>query len=476
MLIFYFMRIHLIYIYSLLLLCLVSCEAFDNYSTDPAHRLHFSQDTLFLDTVLTEVPTSTHRLMVYNRQEEALLISSIRLADSSQSGFRICVDGVRGNEFQGVEIAGNDSMYIFVEATFPRQELPHTRLMKDSILFLVNNRQQEVKLQAYAQDALLLQGTVIRGDTVIEEPRPLLIYDSLSIAPNACLTLTSGCRLFFHDGAGLHVHGRLTVEGTREHPVIFRGDRTDRLFPYLPYDRLPGQWEGIRIYPESSHNMIRHADIHGGAFGICAEATDSEQEQLTLEHSVIRQVSGNALELTDGKSLIANCELSNAGKNCVLLQGGNHTFIHCTLANFFSWNLREGSALRLSNTINGTPHPLHTATFRNCLITGSATDELYGERSDDASISFNYHFSHCLIRSVATESEAFCNVLWVEEEDFQTIDQRQQLFDFHLTASSQAIDLGEKEAASDYPTDLCGHSRLEDAAPDAGCYEFQAEE
>ena len=39
-----------------------------------------------MDTVLTGIPTSTQQIMVYNPNDEALLISSITLADGENTG------------------------------------------------------------------------------------------------------------------------------------------------------------------------------------------------------------------------------------------------------------------------------------------------------------------------------------------------------------------------------------------------------
>lgn len=180
------------------------------------------------------------QLKIYNPHKKALLISSINLADAGESGFRINLDGMPGKQFADVEIAGQDSLYIFVEATLPQQKNAGITLIRDSILFQLNGIRQEVKLWAYAQDAYAFRGKVIEQDTLIASERPILIYDSISVAPNAHLTLAAGTRLYFHGKAGMQVHGRLSAEGTLSSPVVFRGDRTDRMFPYLPYDRLPG--------------------------------------------------------------------------------------------------------------------------------------------------------------------------------------------------------------------------------------------
>ncbi len=443
----------------------------EDYSSDPKHILQFSQDTLCMDTVFTGIPTSTRQLKIYNPHKKALMISSITLADAGKSGFRINVDGVPGNRFTDMEIAAEDSLFIFVEATLPAQNNVSATLVRDSILFQLNGISQEIKLWAFAQDALTFRGKVIERDTLITAERPIVIYDSISIAPDAHLILAAGTRLFFHGKAGMQIHGRLSAYGTPSAPVVFRGDRTDRLFPYLPYDRLPGQWGGIRFYNTSYANHLVYADIHGGSFGIRCDSSATDRLKLTLEHSVVRQTSGNALELTACRAVVGNSEISNAGENCVSLLGGDYMFVHCTLANYFSWNTRKGVALQIRNEQDETVYPLSSAIFRNCIIAGSGMDEISGNHSKDENIAFNYYFSHCLINSTEEENDRIVNVVWEKDDNFLLMDSGKQEYNFNLGKKSKAINLGRKEDANMYPTDRNGNSRLQDAAPDAGCYE-----
>ena len=326
-------------------------------------------------------------------------------------------------------------------------------------------------MQAYAQDAFTFRGKVIEKDTLITSQRPILIYDSISIAPDAHLTLAAGTRLYFHGKAGMQVHGRLSVEGTLSAPVVFRGDRTDRMFPYLPYDRLPGQWGGLRFCKTSYENHLVYADIHGGSFGIRCDSSITDRRKLTLESSIIRQVSGNGLELTSCQVVVGNSEISNAGESCVSLLGGDYTFTHCTLANYFSWNVRKGAALQVRNEQDDTAYPLSSAIFRNCIIAGSGTDEINGGRSKNENIAFNYYFSHCLINSIEEENDKIVNVIWEKDDNFMLMDNHTQEYNFNLGEKSKAINWGRKEDANIYPIDRNGHSRLQDAAPDAGCYE-----
>lgn len=462
-----------IYTLILVLLTATACsESWEHYSTDPGMRLSFSSDTLKLDTVLTNIPTSTRLLKVYNRQDEALLISSIDLAGNS--GFRINVDGQKGYHFSNVEIAARDSLHIFVEATLASTGQPTPTLVKDSILFMLNGNRQEVKLTAYAQDAYSLRAHRIATDTVIQTTRPLLIYDSLSVAPNARLTLGPGTQLYFHSKAVMHIHGQLTVNGTLQQPVVFRGDRTDKLFSYLPYDRLPGQWGGIVIHPTSFNNSLDHAEIRGAETGIRCDSSSLQAPKLNLTNSRITQASTDVLSLNHCLAQVTNSELSNAGRHCLSLQGGQYTFVHCTVANFFSWNSRQGTSLYAAHTDEATA-PCK-ATFVNCLITGSNTTEanLPEMNQQQAACQFQNTLLKAPADLILTPTDYPPTL--IQQDAFTAIDTQAQYYNFVPTDGSPAIDAANAQAAQPYPLDRNGHNRLTDAAPDAGCYEAPQEE
>ena len=85
-----------------------SCKK-EEFSTDGNAKLEFSQDTIIFDTVFTQVGSSTEVFTVYNRKNQAIKISSIRLASGMTSNYRLNVDGVPGKSFEDVEIAAEDS-------------------------------------------------------------------------------------------------------------------------------------------------------------------------------------------------------------------------------------------------------------------------------------------------------------------------------------------------------------------------------
>lgn len=235
--------------------CLTSCID-DDFTTNPSHVLAFSTDTVAFDTVFTTIGTSTRSFRIYNRNKKSLNISSIKLADAEHSGFHINVDGMSGDNFTNVEIRGKDSLYVFVE-TISTYQQDNPIFIVDSIVFVTNGVQQDVKLTAYGQDVIIKRGEIFTTDTHLTDERPYLIYDSLVVAPGATLQIEPGARLHFHHRASLLVQGKLQVEGSMETPVQIRGDRLDRLFADLPYDNLGGQGAVSVFIPKVSEIKYR---------------------------------------------------------------------------------------------------------------------------------------------------------------------------------------------------------------------------
>lgn len=107
-------------IYTLLLLaCIIlvsSCR--NDFDTTPSTGdLRFSRDTIFLDTVFTNIGSSTYNFKVYNDTDETINIPNVRLTTGEDSDYRLNIDGVAGRTFENVEILAKDSIFVFVETT-----------------------------------------------------------------------------------------------------------------------------------------------------------------------------------------------------------------------------------------------------------------------------------------------------------------------------------------------------------------------
>lgn len=461
---------------------IAACSDDTDFSSDSSLRLSFSADTISFDTVFTTVPSSRSGMMVYNTNDKALRINCVELLSGGDSGFRVLVDGQFGTSMQNLEIMGEDSMFVFAELTPPKNNAPEPLILKDTLRFtLESGVQQEVLLMAYGRDVSFLRAVTINSDSVITAGH-YVVYDSLVVAEGAKLSVGPGATLYFHDKVPMIVRGTLSAVGTMEQPVVFRGDRTDNIFSYLPYDRLPGQWDGVVLASTSNGNVFEHCDIHSANYGIKMEAGDSTVQRLYINASRLENFYGNALETVQSHATVTNTLLANAGGNCVKIVGGNVNFIHCTIANFFVYKVRD-VALTLHNSYGTTPAPLYEANFINCIVTGSKKDELMGYLSnlgDTVPNCKNYHFENSLINTVVGDDENFVNITVDETEvspfaaeHFGVIDHDVFFYDFHLADVSTARSIGGDLFLNDEKLryDKDGVLR-ESGFIDAGCYQF----
>ena len=144
-------RVYLIFI-AFLVLISFSCRK-DDITTDSSAQLSFSTDTLVIDTVFSTLGSTTKRLLVYNRNNSKVNISSISLDGGAGSQFRINVDGASGNSHNDIEIEANDSLFIFIEVTIDPSSSNDLFIVEENLRFITNGNNQTVRLVAWGQDA-----------------------------------------------------------------------------------------------------------------------------------------------------------------------------------------------------------------------------------------------------------------------------------------------------------------------------------
>lgn len=481
------------YIYYLFLLFVCTsvfyaCNDDDNFSTSNSLRLEFSTDTVRFDTVFTTIGSATKRLMVYNRNSDALRLSSVDLVSGGKKGFRINVDGIIGNSVSDVEILARDSMYVFVEVTVDPLGRDNPLMITDSIRFRFNGVTQYVVLEAVGQDVTLWKGKTMSKDTTLTSKRPFLIYDGLTIDKGATLTIEEGVTMYFHGGSKLQVNGTINAVGTIARPIVMRGDRTDNLFetPKVPYDRVHGQWDGIYVASDSYNNRFENVRIRNGVYGIMFSKSTPDQTKATILNTMIQNTSKEGILAVNAKMIIANSLVANSGKSSVRVIGGNYSFIQNTIVNYMSsyWGFLRDAALVVSNTgidgdLNSVSYPLTSALFANTIVAGSSASEL--RLSQSANYAFNYQFVNCLIRNNGSDDEHFKNIVWGVDPRFRyiySVDTAKEnpdnyyYYNFELTADSPARNKGARAYAVEYPLDIRGVSRLSANAPDIGCYQY----
>ncbi|MDD4822581.1 MAG: right-handed parallel beta-helix repeat-containing protein [Bacteroidales bacterium] len=464
---------------SLLLAGMASCES-DDFSSSPSDRLSFSKDTVSFDTVFTGQASADQRFMIYNPNKKALRIQTLYLADPDHSGFIINVDGQSSNRINDLEIDAKDSLFVFVRINPSGSGQNSPQLFKDSIVFITNGVMQHVKLRAYGQDATRWSGKLITADTTLSGTRPFLISDSLYVAPGVTLTLAAGTTLHFHNGASLKVDGTLVSNGTAASPVVLRGDRIDNLFDDLPYDYLAGQWEGVHLTAASTGNSLTHTIIRGGNYGILADSSDVSALKLEMHNSTIHNVRGHGLQATNCRVEAENSLFTNARYACLSLLGGSYRFLHCTIANYYIWDLREGSSVNIRNYTGSSKenlvyYPVTNTTFTNCIIYGSRYPELlltHTFNKEEVATSFECFFHASLIRSKEQTDNRFTDILWSEDPVFRATGKEDYIYDFHLDSLSAAIGKADPNFSSLLPQDADGVNRMSDGTPDMGAYEF----
>lgn len=459
----------------LLLLLLAGCES--RLTDDPKASVSFSVDTLSFDTVFTCSGSPTRRVLVYNPNDRALLISSVRM-QSGQS-FRINLDGEQTLDYmKDIRLNGGDSLFLFVRATIDPTGQDQPQLVEDNILFDVGDHTATLHLQAYGWDVHLIDSLELTHDTTFTAGKAYLIRNYLLIDKGATLTIQPGAHFYMHDHAQIACYGGLIAKGTLEQPILFSSDRLDDLFEGIPYSYVGGKWDGLYLV-EPDTAFLDYVDILSANIGLYLEG--SGKEHLTLLNSRIHNHSLYGLVLQQTDALVANSEISNCAQYCVYLASGRFDFVHTTIASYFNstryaiqTTIRQDSIspLYINNlSKNRRPTEIHllnsilSGAKKNCLMLATPLPQYYtGE------MAFSYlqtdtlpgSYAHDLIYGQRGDT-LFVNTFYGEKDEY---------YDFHLDSCSHARGIADSLIATQYPLDRDGHSRIL-SHPDAGCYQYQ---
>ena len=428
---------------------LTACSENDSFTTSRFNLLTFSTDTVKMDTVFSTIGSSTYTFWVYNYSGDGIRLNTVRLRNGNQTGFRVNVDGSYLDNQMGaivndLEVRKGDSIRVFVELTAAENLKEEPQLIEDDLVFsLESGVEQKVHLRSYSWDALQVRNLVISKDTLIESSKPVIVYgDGIKVDSGAVLTLRN-TTLYFHDGAGMDVHGTLKTEN-----VVLRGDRLDRMFDYLPYDRVSGQWKGIVFEESSVNNVLTDTEIRNAmtAVRVDSAAMDSTVQRLTMTRCVVHNAKGDGIVSINSHIGLYYCQLTNTYGDCLAVYGGKADIDHCTLGQFYPFAADRGFALVFSNEYD------LKLECRNTIVTGYADDEVMLYRSDEDSLrTLEYYFSDCLLRTPVVEDDtlSFKRIQWETPKDsiqgkqhFVKIDETNLYYDFHLDSLSTAIGKG----------------------------------
>jgi hypothetical protein len=365
--------------------CLASCKPEEEILTHkPENLLRFSDDSVWFDTVFTDLRTKTIRLRVYNSNKNAINLSSVALQNAGASPFSIIVNGQKGSGklVSDVEIEGGDSIWVLVEAKLPanKQNLP--LIVEDQLLFSVNGvaNAQKIPVFAYGQDAHYLRDSVLNCNAVWTSDKPYVIFESVLVKKGCKLVVEAGTRVHSFKSSNIFVKGTLEVNGTKDQPVIFEGTRLEK-----EYEEQPDQWGAIVLFDSSANNYINHAIIRNGLRGVQVGFPNTYGATLLISNSTIRNMSEVGIFAFGSLVTMFNCEVSDCAQYLFAgIQGGNYALWHNTLA--YSGNKgfqRKTPAVAFTNfykdpatSVLAYSEIYPRISMVNNIITGPLADEL----------------------------------------------------------------------------------------------------
>lgn len=480
-------------------------------------NLQFSKDTVYLDTVFTNIGSSTYRLKVYNRSTKDISIPKIQLQKGVASKYRLSVDGMLGDAgaenkiFSNVELLAKDSLFIFIEVTADVASAnPTDFLYTDKIDFYsANGTTQNVDLVTLVQDAyfiypnriqnpdnsytydslnlgvdennepIRIRGRFLRHDInddeyIWNDTKPYVVYGYAAVPSGETLTVKAGARVHFHADSGLIVgeNATLKINGMQsttealEKEVIFEGDRLEPGF-----SETPGQWGTIWLTSGSIGHTISHLTIKNAVVGLLIE---NNAGTMKIENTQIYNSSNIGIyaktATIEGKNIVVNYG-GQAALACTL--GGSYEFKHCTFNN--NWPSSKQVAVLVNNfynKANGAEEVfnLTKADFSNCIIFGSNQNELALVRSSDNLNWTVLNFTKCQIKY---NSPIATNSIYSFLNDASTIIKNKNP-DF-LNIQENKLMIGEASAGNGFgsdvnvPLDIIGNPRT--PSIDLGAYQ-----
>jgi hypothetical protein len=380
-------------------------------------NLNFSTQTVYLDTVFTNIGSSTYNLKVYNRSDEDIRIPTIELENGNNSKYRLMVDGIGGQNFENIEIKANDSIYIFVETTIDILDYTTTAtefLYTDNIVFDGSNFVQNVALVTLVKDAKMIFPSVLNDGELNDfellssqlnwtNTIPYVIYGFPTVPGCETLNIEEGARIYFHRDSGLIIPECSTIiadgdistdSDLMEKEIIFQGDRLEEI-----YQDIPGQWGTIWLQEGSTNNLFDHVTIKNATIGIRSDGNDGDLTT-TITNTQLYNHSINGLFAFNGNIEGKNIVIGNCGQSSISLTlGGTYNFQHSTFTNYWSAGFRSSPTLLLSNSLTTDDALLVAqldASFTNCIIYGNENLEYLFLKESGAE--FNYNFKNCLLR------------------------------------------------------------------------------
>ena len=427
----------------------------------------FSVDTLLFDTVFTTLGSATQQFKIYNPDSKTVIVQEVELMGGKNSPFRVNLDGVSGTKFEDISIEGKDSLFAFVDVKLNvnNQSLP--MVVEDSIRVRTNGKDYYLNLVVWGQDAYFHTNETIT-ESVWKSDKPHVIFGIAEVDSAKTLTIEAGTKIHLHKNGILYVNkSALHVNGTKDKPVIFQGDRLEEF-----YQDVSGQFYGI-YFNLAQESSINYALIKNGTAGIHIYGHDpaNQQATLTLTNSIIENNASYGVFLFAHPVLkMENCILANNEKyGLFVLQGATYYINQCHLLDY--GKDENSAALVLKNNYyNSKDKTTYLSdmegTINNSVIHGSKEYEVLVDTIQDANVKINLNFNSCLLKwkDIHTGSN-FKNNLWNLNPYFKDPIN----YNYHFESNSPLNGNGDPILTNAF--DIEGNPRSL-TTPDIGAYEM----
>lgn len=445
-----------------ILLALVSCELQEeSISNDPSLEISFSNDSVKFDTLLTGRKSYSERLILFNRNENAVRLSSIRLLEGQASDFELIVNGKTGNSFSDEVLFGNDSILIIISTTPSFTGLDSASEVLESIIFEFNGKRKDVILQTFGLDVITISKT-LDCNAVWSGKIPYLLNETVVVKESCTLTIEKGVQVFMGNDESLIIEGTLLIHGDSAAGVVITNDIFDS-----GLRNTSGQWGDIYFGPKSTGNQVRHAKISNGTNGLLLDSRSApEGKELILENTEIKNMVGSGLISLSADIEMTNSIVFNCNRHLVgIYAGGEVVFQSNTFVNEGNDFFRSNPSFFVSNTASSDTIEIKgviNLEMRDNIIWGNLREELEVEESGEFTNMIS--IKNNIIKSV-TNRHRIGNIIGSEQNfpKFVTVLGR----NYQLDSTSLAINKGSN---FDVGIDLTGKSR--DSMPDIGAYEW----
>lgn len=447
--------------------------------------LRYSTDTLTFDTVFTAFASFTTQVKIYNPQDQPVTISSIRLEKGNTSYFHINVNGYEGSLVKNIEIAPNDSIYVFATVNVDPTNENTPFIITDNLIATLNGSEYKLPFLAYGQNAHYIVDSVLETQTWLID-KPYVIIRNALVDSGHTLTIPAGCRIYMNADSRLFVAGTLLAVGTKTDSIVFQGGRLDR--KYFGNEGYPGEWGGLYFTGQGFGSKLDYVTLKNcgnstrlgdntllpAAIQVNPSTTGSTFYTLEMYHTTIENSIGYGILSFTGAIYAQNCLINTCGAHALgITQGGSYRFDNCTFVTYGTDKVShiDNPAVVIHNyvDINNTRivGPLN-CVLNNCIAYGSLETEIDLEKEDATGSQYEVTLNNCLLKSKDGIPAHINQNDCIINQDPQFEDYKN--WNYRLKAESPAVNRGRDIA--EVQDDLDAKPR-QAGKYDIGCYERQ---